>query len=135
MSKKQWKALALSLTVFLISLLILLGITPTGKVLVQRLSDKSLQQCGFNPTNWWVFQASQSLSKKYGVDVCQGGTFSLNEITTRADMASILVQVMDLYQANFVAPLITDLVKKSDLNTLNQLLDQITTQVEALERQ
>lgn len=130
MSKQQWKTIALALITLLISVLILISITPlSGEVLAQRTS---VQQC-LSSTDW-IFQAAESLNDRYGVDVCRQGKFQVNESETRADMAGWLATAMDSVNEKLLKPGIKNRLKKSELDSLNQLLDQITAQVEALER-
>jgi len=129
MFRTQWKVSALFLTTILISILILTFTTPLfGEVLAQ----KTVRQCGISPSDW-SFQAAQSLVKKYGVDICERGNYRVNEMQTRADMASLLAPTLEsVYKLNSLSA--EKLPKKSELDSLNQLLDQITAHVEALER-
>ena len=129
MSREQWKAIALFLTTLLTSLLILIGM-PLGKVLAQT-SSPSLR-CQLNPTDW-IYQAAQSLSERYGGGICERGKFEASEVETRADIAGWLTAPMDALNEG-MSESKKDLAKKSELDSLNQLLDQITAEVEVLER-
>lgn len=129
MSRQQWKAIALSLTTLLISLLILIGI-PLSKVLAQASSP--YPQCQINPSDW-ISQAAQSLIERYGAGICERGKFEASEVETRADIAGWLRAPMDALNEAISASK-KDLAKKSELDSLNQLLDQITAEVEVLER-
>jgi hypothetical protein len=130
MSRQQWKIIALSLTTLLISLLVLFSVPPLDKVLVQ--ASSLYLQCRINPTDW-IANAAQSLGEKYGAGICERGKFEANEVETRADIAGWLAKPMDGIN-EILSDSMKDLAKKSELDSLNQLLDQITAEVEALER-
>ena len=129
MSRQQWKVIALFLNALLTSLLLLIFMTPlSGKILAQ----KTVLECGISAMDW-SFQDAQSLLTQYGVDICKQGKLNVNEPQTRAEMASLLAPVMESLTQR-MALLVEKLPKKSELDSLNQLLDQITAQVETLER-
>jgi len=129
MSRQQWKVVALFLNALLTSLLLLIFMTPlSGKILAQ----KTVRECGISVTDS-SFQSAQSLLERYGVDICKQGNFKVNEPQTRAEMAGLLAPVMESFDQR-VALSGGKLLRKSELDSLNQLFDQIAAQVEALER-
>ena len=130
MSRQQWKTIALSLTTLLISLLVLISVLPLNKVLAQ--SSSPYLRCQINPTDWMT-QAAESLSERYGAGICERGKFEASEVETRADIAGWLTAPMDALNEG-MSESKKDLAKKSELDSLNQLLDQITAEVEILER-
>lgn len=131
MSRQQWKVTALILSAAFVIVLSLIFVVPYPRAM---FAQSSLSTCSdVRPTDWY-FSDAQSLMDRYGVDVCRHDrTVRQYRAETRADMASLLAPAIARID-ELIKGSGKQLPKKSELDNLNQLLEQVTAQVEILER-
>ncbi|MDZ8056299.1 MAG: iron uptake porin [Aulosira sp. ZfuVER01] len=115
--------------------------SPEGSLLSEETltdEDNSLDQVNsvsqlsdVQPTDW-AFQALQSLVERYGaIAGYKDGTFKGNRALTRYEFAAGLNTALDRIN-QIIASSTADLVKKEDLDTINKLREEFSTELAAL---